>query len=136
MNIPLVVSEAMFAHAHVSREELHEALRWLCPRWLRGPFREAWRPENPTRYADYVVTEWLIHYRAPLGTFAFRVDVPGQQAKHYFTRWPDGTLIDLTAEQFDQWELVDYAAAKKASMPDVPSSRAGLLETFIRLPKK
>jgi hypothetical protein len=131
MKIPLAVSEAMFHHANVNRDDLHLALRHMAPYFLKGEFRKAWSDGNPTRYFDYVVTEWLAHFRAPAGSFAFRVAVPGQDAKHYFMRWPDGTIVDLTAEQFSEWELVDYAESKKASMPGTPTNRAKVLDTLL-----
>jgi hypothetical protein len=131
MKIPLAVSEAMFKHARVNRDDLHLALKHMAPHYLKGEYLKAWSDGNPTRYFDYVVPEWLVHFRAPAGSFAFRVPVPGQDAKHYFVRWPDGTIVDLTAEQFEHWELVDYAESKKASMPSVASSRARVLDTLV-----
>jgi hypothetical protein len=129
MKIPIELSLAMFKHAGVSRDDLHEVLCNMAPRYLKGEFRKEWRPQNPTRNFCYVVSEWLICYVAPPGSFAFRVEVPGEHAKHYFVRWTDGTIVDLTAEQFDAWELVDYANAKKASfMHPSPSARARMLD--------
>ena len=131
MRIPLEVSLAMFKHARVNRDDLYQALRHMGPHYLKGPFLDEWSDSNPTRFFDYVVTEWLVHFRSPQGTFAFRSTVPGQDAKHYFVRWPDSTLIDLTAEQFADWKLVDYASAKKASLPDIPSTRARVLDSLM-----
>lgn len=136
MKIPMEVSLAMFRHARVDRGALMLALRHMGPHYLKGPFLDEWSDGNPTRYFDYVVTEWLVHFRAPLGTFAFRLDVPGQDAKHYFVRWPDSTLIDLTAEQFADWKVVDYATAKKASMPNIASSRARVLDSLMTVQEK
>lgn len=131
MKIPLAVSLAMFKHAKVDRDDLHLALQHMAPHYLKGEYLKAWSDGNPTRFFDYVVTEWLVHFRAPVGSFAFRVPVPGQDAKHYFMRWPDGTIVDLTAEQFTEWELVDYAESKKASMPASPTYRAKVLDTLM-----
>ena len=132
MKIPSEVSLAMYRHANVNRDDLHNALRQMAPNFLKGEFKREWSDGNPTRNFCYVVTEWLVHYKAPAGTFAFRVNVPGENAKHYFVRWADGTLVDLTAEQFPDWELVDYAAAKKASfMYPSPSKRARVLNTLM-----
>lgn len=131
MKIPLEVSEAMYRHANVNRRDLHLALTRMAPHYLKGEFLKAWSSANPTRYFDYVVTEWLVHFRAPVGSFAFRVPVPGQDAKHYFVRWPDGTIVDLTAEQFDKWELVDYAEARKASLPNALTHRAKVLDALM-----
>ena len=133
MKIPLDVSSAMFKHANVNRECLHSALIEMSSFVLHGKFLKDWNENNPTRYFDYVVTEWLLHFVAPIGSFAFRVQIPEQDAKHYFARWPDGTIVDLTAEQFPEWELVNYATAKKASLPDSPSSRARILENLMQV---
>jgi hypothetical protein len=132
MKIPIELSHAMFKHAGVSRENLHEVLSRMAPLYLKGEFRKEWTPDNPTRNFCYVVAEWLIHYVAPPGSFAFRVAIPGEKAKHYFVRWADGTIVDLTAEQFENWELVDYAAAKKCSfMYPSPSARARMLDAMM-----
>ena len=137
MKIPEEVSLAMYRHAGVNRADLHEVLNHMGPRYLKGTFREQWYASGvPTRNFCYVVSEWLIHYVAPKGSFAFRVAVPGEDAKHYFVRWADGTLIDLTAEQFEDWELVDYASAKKASfMYPSPSNRTKVLDSMMSVQK-
>jgi hypothetical protein len=128
--IPQEVTDAMFRHANVNRADLYDALRHMAPHFLGEYFRD-WSDGNPTRYFDYIVTEWLVHYRAPKGSFPFRVTVPNQVPKHYFVRWADGTIVDLTAEQFEHWETVDYAAAKKASLPATVSGRAKVLDTLM-----
>ena len=132
MKIPIEVSEAMFKHAGVNRTDLHNALRQMGPKYLKGALKKQWSPDNPTRNFCYVVSEWVIAYKAPAGSFAFRLPIPGDDAKHYFVRWADGTIVDLTAEQFDKWELVDYAVAKKASfMYPSPSNRAKVLNQLM-----
>jgi hypothetical protein len=134
MMIPTEVSLAMFKHADVNRRALFLAFSLMAPHYLRGEFRKTWSAANPSRNFDYVVSEWLICYVAPPGSFAFRMAVPGQVGKHYFVRWTDRTIVDLTAEQFDQWELVDYAAAKKASFaPPSPSFRAKVLDNLMKM---
>jgi len=131
MQIPIEVTNAMFAHAKVDRIDLHAALRQMAGHFLKSPYKDQWSDVNPTRFFDYIVTEWLFHFKAPPGSFPFRVELPFQEAKHYFMRWPDGTIVDLTAEQFSQWELVDYAKAKKASLPNGPTHRARVLNTLM-----
>ena len=134
MKIPIELSEAMFKHTGVSRDELHQVLRNIGPANLIEPFKSEWTPENPTRGFCYVVSEWLVQYVAPPGTFPFRLLIPGEQGSHYFVRWADGVLIDLTAEQFGDWELVNYADAKKASFAvPSPSSRARTLDTMMHI---
>lgn len=134
MRIPIETSVAMFVHAGVNREKLHDVLRHMAPYSLKGAFRKDWRADNPTRNFCYVVSEWLIHYVAPAGSLPFRMTVPGEANKHYFVRWADGTLVDLTAEQFDAWETLDYTTAKKASfMFPSPSSRTKVLDTLMQL---
>ena len=122
----------MYAHAGVDRDTLHQVLTRMAPLYLKGKFKRDWTPANPTRNFCYVISEWLIHYVAPKGSLAFRMPVFGDVAKHYFVRWADDTLIDLSAEQFDNWDTMNYGAANKASfMYPSPSARARMLDSLM-----
>eukprot|EP01047_Picozoa_sp_COSAG01_P056073 COSAG01_NODE_6315_length_3741_cov_10.035969_3_plen_115_part_00 len=48
-----------------------------------------------------VVSEFVLHYTAPEGTKAWRLnDFPHSDTIHVFLEWPDGAIVDLTADQF------------------------------------
>jgi hypothetical protein len=123
--IPLEASQAMFDRAGIDRDKLHGVLRSLAKGHLKAAFRKTWVPENPTRFFCYVVSEYVLNFVAPPGSTAWSLVIPGDEAKHYFIRWPDGTIVDLTAEQFDDFSLVDYSKGKKSHfMYPSPSRRA------------
>lgn len=127
-------SDKMCRFAGVDRQILHNVLRDMAPHHLKGALKKQWSPDNPTRNFCYVVAEWLKHFRlAPTAT-AWSLQIPGDSVKHYFNRLADGTLIDLTGEQFVNGEVVDYTKAKKANfMYPSPSKRARILnELYVK----
>lgn len=125
----------MFDYAGVDRQQLYAALRIMANEGaLKPAAKKTWTPENPTRNFCYVVSEWLHVYRSPAGTRAYSLVVPGDDYKHYFVRWPEGTIVDLTAEQFPDYSLIDYTQAKRASFMMSPSKRAGRLHDLMDNP--
>ena len=130
MRISLVESYYMFDLVNVDREQLHKALRGMAIDHLKPKLRKEWHFTNPTKNFCYVVSEWLFHYVLPEGSTAYRLQIPGYDVKHYFCRLPNKKVIDLTAEQFDDYENVLYENAKKATfMYPSPSKRARVLAT-------
>jgi len=128
MRIGVEDSQRMFSLAGVRRDVLLEVLREMGPVYLKGTLKREWSLENPTRNFCYVVSEWLVNFILPSAK-AFRVVIPGDSAKHYFVRLlPTGTIIDLTAEQFEDYSKVEYPAATRATfMYPSPSKRARVL---------
>ena len=125
MRISLEASLAMFEVAGVDRDQLHAVLRSLAKGHLKAALRKHWVPENPTRFFCYAVSEYVWTFLAPPGTHAYSLTIPGEDLKHYFLRWPDGSVVDLTAEQFEDFSLVDYSCGKTARfMYPSPSRRA------------
>ena len=71
--------------------------------------KEEWSIDNPTRNYCYVVSEFIYRYLAPKGTKHYSIKIDGEDITHHFLRWEDGTIIDLTAEQFDDYSKLDYS---------------------------
>ena len=115
----------------VDRDTLHACLREMAPTHLKPAMRKDWTTEHPTRNFCYVVTEWLCKILWPNDLTGWSVEVPGDTAKHYFATIGEtvsSPRIDLTAEQFAEWDVVPYSAAKRARfMPPSPSKRARVL---------
>jgi hypothetical protein len=106
MRINLVELDQMFETADLSKEELYNALRKMGPKAIRPAFRGGWSESNPVWCTCYFVSEFAYFYLAPKGTKAYSVKVPGDPGTHRFLMWPDGRIVDLTAEQFPNYELV------------------------------
>jgi hypothetical protein len=129
--IPLKVSQDMYALAGVNRDVLHDVLRSLAKKHLKPAMRKDWSPENPTRNFCYVVAEWLYTLHLPNGSVgphretAWKLVIPGDTALHYYVRNADGVMLDLTAEQFLDFDVVNYGQERKATfMYPSPSRRA------------
>ncbi|MFM7855682.1 MAG: hypothetical protein ACKO96_28070, partial [Flammeovirgaceae bacterium] len=84
---------------------------------------------NPTRNFCYVVSEFVYHYIAPRGSKPYGLRIEGDASLHRFVKWPDGTIVDLTCDQFPDYSLVRYENAKITPFMPVsgksqPSKRA------------
>eukprot|EP01047_Picozoa_sp_COSAG01_P082979 COSAG01_NODE_17176_length_1172_cov_691.409133_1_plen_369_part_01 len=99
-----LLTGGMFKTAGINRKQLHDALKIMGTL----PYRNGgvktdlpWSPKNPTQNYCYVVSEFVLHYAAPEGTKAWRLnDFPHSETIHVFLEWPDGAIVDLTADQF------------------------------------
>lgn len=96
----------MFQAAGLSKEALYTALRTMGPKAIKPAFRGGWSESNPVWCTCYFVSEFAYFYLAPKGTKAYSVKVPGDPGTHRFLMWPNGIIVDLTAEQFPDYELV------------------------------
>lgn len=135
------VLDKMFHRVGITRAALYRALREMGRENLRRDLRNDWTPEYPTRNYCYVVAEYVHEFLAPDGSTAWRLAVPGDPAEHWFNRLPDGTLIDLAAEQFPRYaDQVQYQNAKRSTFLLSPSRRARTLASLIaaaqRAPRK
>lgn len=125
MRIKTEVLDAMFKMAKVDKAAMYAALIEMGPKELKAPLRKDWSPENPTRNFCYVIAEFTLHFGAPSGSKAQSLVIPGDVAKHYYVLTPFGNVLDLAAEQFPDYSVVDYTAAKKANfMFPSPSRRS------------
>lgn len=136
MRIQEEMLDSMFVQSGVSKARLHEALRTMGPKHLHtAEMRRRWTWDNPTTCYCYVVSEMLYWYVAPDGTKPFKLVVPEDPGLHRFLRWPDGNVVDLTADQFPNYECVDYGKAKVSYFLQVksqgPSKRALMLASLL-----
>ena len=115
----------MFALAGLPRAKLFTALREMGAAGLKGAdLQMQWSAENPTRGYCYVVSEMVFWHLAPPKTTAWCLSVPGDNFLHRYLKWPDGSRVDLTAEQFEQ--PPDYSAeTRRAFMPGGPHNSGG-----------
>jgi len=133
LNIPnnkLLEMYARLGHDYypdATKERLHRILTFWGPSRLKGKrMKEMWKPERPTINYCYVVTEyayWSFHnYGFPAKCWdrnpRFSVhttkipSLPG--ITHWFLREiSTGGVIDLTADQFENWEEIDYDNSRK-----------------------
>ncbi len=133
MKINFLESQKMFKRSGVSRAKLFKALTEMAPIHLKGALKKQWSSDNPTRNFCYVVTEWLKVYVAPEGSTAYSVPIDGDLEKHYFMRWPNGGVVDLTAEQFEDYSKVDYTKGKKVnSFMFSPTKRVKALQELMK----
>ncbi len=131
MKISPEESNKMFEKAGIKKDVLYHALRRLGRRNLKPKLRKDWSDKNPTKNYCYVVTEFLIEHIAPAGSKPFCLKIPGYDANHWFAKWPDDEIVDLTAEQFDDYENIDYSKGKRQCMQKtkgLPSKRTQILK--------
>lgn len=119
-----------------SQRQLHDALRELCPANLKGwdsattaAMRKEWTPERPTRFCCYFVSEMTYWFCGFQNHKAMSLAVPGDSTLHRYVQLHDGTIVDLTCDQFD-FDL-DYSKAKPRGFMQTggfgPSKRAVML---------
>lgn len=142
MRVNLKVLNEMFVTAGLSKDSLHGALRKMGPKALKPMFRSGWSEEFPTWCTCYFVSEFAYFYLAPKGTTPYSVKVPGDPGTHRFLMWPNGFIVDLTCDQFPDYELVKsvYPNAKHTMFMQTackgPSKRAKDLAQLLGIDPK
>ena len=126
----------MYVKAGIDRSKMHDALRQMGAKHLKTKQqKQMWSESNPTCQYCYVIAEALFWYVAPKDTIPYKIRVPGDPGLHRFLKWPDGTIVDLAVEQFDNYEEVCYDKAQVCyfmqSGGPGPSKRARLLATLL-----
>jgi hypothetical protein len=107
------VLSKMFEVAGIRKEQLHSALIEMGPKFLHSKkMREEYDVNNPTRNFCYVVSEFVFYFIAPSGSKAYGLKIDGDESLHRFVKWPDGTIVDLTCDQFPDYSKVVYENAK------------------------
>jgi len=135
--------QSMFKVAGIEKKVLHDALLKMGRKELKTKLmRDAWSEENPTKNYCYVVSEMVFYFLAPPGSKPYKLaGIPGDDGLHRFIRWPDGTIVDLTVDQFPNYEDVNYENGKVCYFMQTgvkgPSKRARLLAELcdLKLPK-
>lgn len=97
--------------------------------------KDKWTEDNPTYCFCYVVSEMIYWYVAPLDVKTYSLKVPNDPSLHRFLKLSNDTIIDLTAEQFFNYEDVDYSKGKRTPFMQTggkgPSKRAKLLASLM-----
>ena len=135
--------QSMFNVAGIEKKVLHDALLKMGTKQLKTKqMRDAWSEDNPTKNYCYVVSEMVFYYLAPPGSKPYKLpNIPGDDGLHRFLKWPDGTIVDLTVDQFPNYEDVNYENGKVCYFMQTgvkgPSKRARLLAELcdLKLPK-
>ncbi len=135
MRIENVLLYSMFQVASVDKDQMYAALRIMGKKELKPAFRQNWSENNPTYCYCYVIAEWVYYYSSPYSTIPYKLQVPNDPGLHRFLRWPTGIVIDLSADQFDNYEEVDYTKGKVCyfmqSGGKGPSRRARMLANLM-----
>lgn len=136
MRIDEIKHDKMFVLAGVSKTTLHDALRTMGTKHLKDErMRKMWRPETPTINYCYTVCEFVYWYvlRDMRDSWSsYITDIPSLPGiKHWFLRDYLGVIIDLTADQFDNHNEIDYNNATCGAFLQTgvigPSRRARML---------
>jgi len=106
----------------IDRRKLHDALRTMGRKHLKPAYKDQWTTERPATGYCYVVAEVAYHYLAPEGCRPY-VMKTGENETHWFLTGPDGKVIDLTDDQFD--EPVDYTQGKPQNFQTKEISKRG-----------
>ena len=106
---PIVV-DRMFRKVGIDKNIFYQSLKVMGKEGLKTKkMKEEWNEENPTRNYCYVVSEFIYKYVAPKGVKHLSLKVDGDDVPHHYLKWTDGTIIDLTAEQFSDYNKIDYS---------------------------
>jgi hypothetical protein len=93
----------------IDKQKLDDALRRVGNKYLKEPFKSRWTPQCPTIGNCYYVSELLYYSLAPKGSKPY-ILLDEDNEKHWFIKDPNGKVIDLTADQYD--EPPDYSSGK------------------------
>jgi hypothetical protein len=126
--------QVMFDKVSVDKNNLYDALIKMGPKHLKTKeMKDNWTKDNPTYCYCYcyVVSEMLYWYVTPIGTKSYSLKVPNDPGLHRFLKLIDDSIIDLTAEQFFNYEDVIYSNAKVTPFMQTgckgPSKRSRIL---------
>jgi hypothetical protein len=109
----------IFRKVGIDKDRFYKALRTMGKDGLKTKkMRDEWSKDNPTRNYCYIVSEFIYKYIAPKGVKHLMLKVKGEGATHHFLKWVDGTIVDLTAEQFGF--KLDYSKARGSSFFNPP----------------
>jgi hypothetical protein len=131
-----------FEHVKFTQQQLHDALRQLCPAALKAydaattaAMRAEWSPLRPTRFCCYFVSEMVYWYSGFNNHRAMSLAVPNDATLHRYVQLADGRIVDLTCDQFD-FDL-DYTQGKPRMFLQTgctgPSKRAQQLASILGL---
>ncbi len=115
--------DAMFQKVHICRKALHKILRDIGPpvHLKNEAVNEQWQRKvdangAPTTGYCHRVTEAV--YRMGVLPDGYNVHRKTDQSEpHWFFKNPDGDIIDLTADQFD--DGYDYDGSRRRALPNV-----------------
>ena len=131
--------DEMFHVVGVSKDKLHSCLRTMGTDHLFDQrMKDMWKPEFPTINYCYTVCEFVYWYVCQATTeWDIRTtDIPSAPGiKHWFLKRQDGMIVDLTADQFDNHEEINYNDSKRSGFIQSgcigPSKRARFLATLM-----
>lgn len=136
MRIPDELINLMYERSGVNRYLMNQALIYMGPDLLKPQYRDTWSVQYPTRGYCYNVTEFVFHYNKKFleGFYPYVLGgIPNETGNHRYLMNDEGLVIDLTADQFPNWELVDYHNGKKNMFFPIkgggPSKRTKILAT-------
>jgi hypothetical protein len=115
----------------VDQAKLHDALRQMGKKHVRPPYNKEWTPERPTTGYCYVVAEVVYHYLAPKGSRPYMIRMENDET-HWFVKVPSGSIIDLTADQFDEPPNYDNGKPRNFQTQQI-SARGRLLAKTLGL---
>jgi len=94
--------------------------------------QDEWKPERPTTNYCWVVSEVAYRLVMPQGTTCWRVDVDGHGRFHWFLKDSNGTIVDLTLDQAEDWrEIPQYDKAKRYHFRPAMSRRGKKLAELL-----
>ena len=124
--------EEMFKLIGLEKEHLHNALLEMGKDYLKKSYKSQWTPERPTTGYCYIVSQ-VIHYCLFPNSKSWCMKLKNNKT-HWFIKLLDGTIIDLTADQFD--ETIDYSKAHQQNfMNNIFSNNSKVLANKLGLCK-
>ena len=121
----------------LTREKINRACLEYGPEGVVEYLRHEWTPKRPTINYCWVVSEVAYRLVMPEGTTCWQVDVDGHGRFHWFLKDSDGTIVDLTLDQAEDWrEIPKYEKAKRYHFRPAMSRRGKKLAEMLGIIKK
>lgn len=122
MKIQINELQKMYDTAGIDKNRLYKALlEWGNKGINGGKYKKEWSIDNPTKNYCYVVSEMVYNYFKTEGAIPMIVKVDGYDITHRYLLYPNNQIVDLTAEQFPDYEKVDYSKGKKCNFLPTPN---------------
>ena len=75
--------------------------------------KDAWTMDNPTKIIVMLfLSLYIIIYHHQVLNLYKLAGIPGDDGLHRFIKCTDDTIVDLSVDQFDNYEDVDYSQVK------------------------
>lgn len=122
----------MFDYVNIDKNKLHQCLKLMGKKYINDKgLKQLWSEDRPTTSYCYVVSEMVYRFYPQENVKPMLIRIPNYEFTHRYLLYPNNVVIDLTVDQFDNYELIDYQQGKSqpfmVTKLNQPSKRAQIL---------